>query len=109
MQVEPIGVHRLDERELRAPTASLDLLLAGDGVDDAFVPLVPDEHPAPVLLCESRARSLAMLLNPPLQARGHARIERAVAPAGHDVNVGFSHRGTGNSQAAGYAARAFMI
>ncbi len=100
VQVEPLGVHRLDEREFRTAAGGLDLLLAGNGVDDAFVSLVPDERPAAVPLRECGAQSLAMLPNPPPKTRSHAAIERAVAPAGHDVNAGFSHCRTAKSQIA---------
>ena len=61
VQIEPVGIHSFNQGELGAAVAGLDLLLAGDGVDDPVIPFVPDQKAAAVVPGERRARAVAML------------------------------------------------
>ena len=60
--------------------------LALDGVGDALVALHVDQAFQAVAFCEAFNESLAVLVCPTADVGGHAGIERAVRPVGHDVD-----------------------
>src|SRR3546814_2681647 len=63
----------------------LDLFLAHDGQFHRPVHLKPDEQSA-IMAFGKSARPFAMLPHTPRQVRRHARIERAVPLARHDID-----------------------
>src|SRR5258708_1201965 len=91
VQIIPIRIQLLNQRQFPGAAAGFDLLLARDRLDHAFMKLVPDQYLAGVPFREARNMSFAMLERTFRQIAGHARVQRSVAPTGHDVDARLFH------------------
>ena len=94
VEVAPVGVVALDQAQLRLARSGLDLLFARDGFVHALVIFIPDEERAAVSLREAGCARLLVLVDAAREVGRHARVERPVALAGHDVDGGRFHAGS---------------
>lgn len=87
IQVAPFRVVRLDQRQLPSPSPLLDGLLPLERGSHGRVYLVPYQRMHAVALGEPSDEVLLVLPDAPSEVRGDADVERAVAPAGKDVDA----------------------
>src|SRR5262245_30104915 len=85
-EVAPVGIGLLDQTNLPGAMPFLDLLLANDGGLRSLVRLVPDQALHTVFLGEALEPLVPMLPHATIGVAGDADIERAVFPAGEDVD-----------------------
>src|SRR3546814_15292838 len=72
---------------------SSDLKFAEAGLLKIVIGLVPDQEMAAIFGAEFAAQAVAMLPGAFDEIAGYAQVKRAVAAAGHDVDVtGLAHR-----------------
>ena len=92
IQVIPLGIDRLDQRELFRPRPCLDLLFATDGTFHRIGHFKPDEPLASVSFRKPIRDAFAMLPHALDKVRCDAGVKRAVALTRHDVDGGLFHR-----------------
>jgi len=85
-QIDPLGVHALDQPDLPLPAPLLDPVLASYGLRHQVMHLVVDEHVHMVVLGEALDETLLVLGHADVEIARHARVDRAVALARQDVH-----------------------
>src|SRR5687768_8894327 len=90
MQIHPLRIQRLDQRDLPLPRPGFDLLLALDRGGHLTVKLIPNEQLASVPRGEPD-RAVLVLPNSRREIRGDTRVKRAIAPVRHDVDRRLLH------------------
>src|ERR1700722_15100011 len=92
IEIPPVRIHRLDERDLPRAGAAFDLLLAGDGLVHPFISFVEDQPIAAVAARKAGRQALTVLENALGQVRGDAGIEGSLSAVGEDVDARFARQ-----------------
>ena len=92
VKVLPGWVVLFDELELPLAVPLFDLFFSGDGMPGITMGFVVDQAMHAVLLGEAGHEVVAMLIDAAKEVAGHAGIEGAIAPAGHDVYEVLFHK-----------------
>ena len=87
IQIQPIGVVLLDQRQFPGARPVLDVLLALQGVPDVVEFLVVDQSVDTISLCETIGRALPVLPSSAREIVRHADVQGAVPSTGQDVDV----------------------
>ena len=86
VQVEPVGIVRLDQPDLPVAAPFLDGFFARNGGCRVVVSLEPDETIDTVFGGEARKCFLFVLRYTPDEVFGDAEIQRSVLPAGDEID-----------------------
>src|SRR6478672_107769 len=86
-EIEPVGVHGLDQCQLSFSRTGLDLLFPGDGGKHLLVDFIPDEQLAAVPSSEA-GLAFPVLPNALKEVRGDAGIDRPIPATCHDGDGG---------------------
>ena len=86
VEVLPLRIKRLDQRQFLLPRSGLDLLLSHNRGFHIVVHLKPDQHLAPIASGKSIRDALAMLPGPLREIGCHSGVESPVSLAGHEID-----------------------
>src|SRR5436305_15095382 len=86
VEIPPFGIVLLDQFQLPSSRPLLQTILTMDGCENVFEWLTMNKYFDAIFACKSADQSFAMFPGATHDVVRHAYIERAVAPARHDVN-----------------------
>jgi hypothetical protein len=91
VQIQPLRVKRLNQVDLALPLTRLELLFTQNGRGHRLVLLEPNQLMYPVLTGEALRDPILVLTDSRTALAGHAHIQRAMTPVGHDVDARIFH------------------
>jgi hypothetical protein len=91
VNIIPIGINFLNQRQLPRAVTGFDLFLARDCIDHGLVQLVPNKYFAAISRRETFSQTVAMFEGALGQIGCDACVKRSIALVGNDVNARLSH------------------